>query len=53
MSDAKSSLDTAHHPLLRVSVYGGKKKEVFESIEHHLGVREDAELYHTWVMYQP
>ena len=49
VSDAKSSVDTEHHPLLRVSVYGGKKKEVFESIERHLGVSEEAELYHTWV----
>jgi hypothetical protein len=49
MSDAKSSVDIEHHPLLRVSVYGGKKKEVFESIERHLGVSEETELYHTWV----
>jgi len=49
VSDAKSSVDTEHHPLLRVSVYGGKKKEVFESIDRHLGVSEEAELYHTWV----
>ena len=49
VSDAKSSVDTDSQPLLRVSVYGGKKKEVFESIERHLGVSEKAELYHTWV----
>ena len=49
MSDAKSSVDADSHSLLRVSVYGGKKKEVFESIERHLGVSEEAELYHTWV----
>ena len=49
VSDAKSSVDTDSRSLLRVSVYGGKKKEVFESIESHLGVSEEAELYHTWV----
>ncbi|MEE9540080.1 MAG: hypothetical protein V3V85_01140 [Candidatus Thorarchaeota archaeon] len=47
--DEKSSVDTDSRPLLRVSVYGGKKKEVFESIERHIGVSEEAELYHTWV----
>ncbi len=49
MSDAKSSADADSQPLLRVSVYGGKKKEVFDSIERHLGVSEEAELYHTWI----
>jgi len=49
VSDAKSSVDADSHSLLRVSVYGGKKKEVFESIERHLGASEEAELYHTWV----
>jgi len=49
VNDAKSSVDTDSRSLLRVSVYGGKKKEVFESIERHLGVSEEAELYHTWV----
>jgi hypothetical protein len=47
--DEKSSVDTDSRPLLRVSVYGGKKKEVFASIERHIGVSEEAELYHTWV----
>ncbi len=49
VSDAKSSVDTDSQSLLRVSIYGGKKKEVFESIERHLGVSEEGELYHTWV----
>ncbi len=49
VSDSKSSVDTDSRSLLRVSVYGGKKKEVFESIERHLEVSEEAELYHTWV----
>ncbi len=49
VSDEKSSVNADSQPLLRVSVYGGKKQEVFESIERHLGVNEEAELYHTWV----
>ncbi len=33
----------------QVSVYGGKKEDVFESIERNLGVSEDTLMYHTWV----
>ena len=49
VSDAKSSVDADSQSLLRVSVYGGKKKEVFDSIKRHLGVSEETELYHTWI----
>ncbi len=33
----------------RVSVYGGKRDDVFESIERNLGTSDDTVMYHTWV----
>jgi hypothetical protein len=36
-------------PQLKITIYGGKKKEVEESIKQHLVHPEDAHLYNTWV----
>ncbi|MGY5852741.1 MAG: hypothetical protein RTU92_04165 [Candidatus Thorarchaeota archaeon] len=33
----------------RVTVYGGKKEETFTSIEKHLGIPEESNIYHTWI----
>jgi hypothetical protein len=48
MSNTSEPSELPENPF-NVSVYGGKKDEVFESIERNLGRSDDSIMYHTWV----